>query len=59
MNLCEALLGLVDLEFGPVLELLVDVFKGLHIIFWKLDTLPEILWRVGSLNCLHVEIDFT
>ena len=59
MDLGETLFRLVDLELWPVFELLIDVLQRFHIVLRELHTLPHILWRVSTLNGLHVEINFT
>lgn len=56
VNLGEPLLALMTLELSPELKILVDHLQSLLIVSGQLDLLPELAWKMRSLNSLHEKI---
>jgi len=56
VQLGKTLLAFVPLELGPELEVFIQNGKCLLVVLGQLYLLPELLWQVGSLDRLHVEV---
>jgi hypothetical protein len=55
-DLGEALLGLVNQEFGPELQLLADGLQRLGVVVGQFDLFPHGFGRVSALNGFDVQV---